>query len=102
MSEVLFEPAQARQLIDLLATDDAFREQFAADPLAALISSRILAADADPKVRAVIAACCNVSALASKETILAARTELDRMLTSRSSQTVPALDANLEGGRTLK
>lgn len=102
MSEALFEPAQARQLIDLLATDDTFRAAFASNPLAALVSAGVVAEDTDPKVQAALKSCCSVGALAPKESILAAREEIDRMLTSRSSQTVPALDANLEGGRTLK
>ena len=102
MSEALFEPAQARQLIDLLATDDAFRAQFSASPLEAMVSAGVIPASVDPKVQAVVKSCCSVGKLASKESIAAARAEIDRMLTSRSSQTVPALDANLEGGRTLK
>lgn len=48
------------------------------------------------------ARCLMVGQLASKQEILAARAQLNKMLTAGSSQTVPALDANPTRGLVLK
>ncbi len=68
-------PAElARRLLDLLSSDDAFRERFAADPSAALT-----ALGASPSEAA--AGCVAIDHLASKEAFAAAREALLAHLT---------------------
>lgn len=62
------DPNLVDTLLDLLSSDDAFRDQFSADPAAALQS--LGATDVS------LAPCMEVETLASKETIAAARNEL--------------------------
>jgi len=87
----------ALALISHLAEDDAFRALFLSDPAAALVQVGFPAVDAE-----VVKICCHVNELASKEAILAAKAELQTMLTAQISQTVPALDASPGPGFTLK
>lgn len=90
-------PSVALELINLLASDDAFRALFTSDPGAALVAAGFPQADAD-----LLKVCCAVNELASKEAILAAKDELQTMLTSVLAQLVPALDASPGPGWTLR
>jgi putative modified peptide len=68
------------ELLDKLSSDDSFREQFAADPRAALASlGDENARSAVPGARGAWT-CLTVSKLASKEQISAGRQELRRQL----------------------
>lgn len=101
----------ADRLLDLLSTDDLFRERFQRDHLAALRSIGY-----DSPTPGQMTACglvaqaqlepfrdCRVHELASKDQILAARGEIQAMLTQGLSQTVPKLDArNSDASFTLK
>jgi len=95
------DPALADRLLDLLSTDDLFRERFQRDHLAALrtigyesptpgqMTACGLVANAQPEAFRD----CKVQELASKEDILAARTEIKAMLTRGLAQNTPQLDA---------
>lgn len=89
-----FEPIVARKLVELLSTDDRFRGQFCSDPSSALIDSGLLPIGGVDSVRAHHR-CIMVGELASKADILAAQSEIDRMLTHGIGQITPALDAGL-------
>lgn len=103
MTSLTLNPSVTRTLVELLSSDDAFRSLFVSDPMAALIKAGVSEEDAkNPKFAQVVKTCCQVEALASKETILEAKDQLTGMFTSGASQSVPMLDANLAGGRTLK
>lgn len=78
----------ADQLLDRLATDDAFRGLFVSDPAAAL---RALGPEAE--TFAAAAPCMQVTALADKDAILQARDSLRAMLTSElAAHNVPNLE----------
>lgn len=103
------DPQIADRLLDLLSTDDGFRDLFAKDPQAALkkVGYQPGPATAEgEKIQAANAAfdtCCSVSSLASKEAILEARDAIRSMLTSGLSQITPQLDSGLDTDRrTLK
>ncbi|KRG40457.1 hypothetical protein ARC20_01570 [Stenotrophomonas panacihumi] len=96
-----FEPVVARKLVELLCSDDGFRENFCADPSSALIDSGLLPIGGVDSVRAHHR-CIMVSELASKADILAAQCEIDRMLTHGIGQITPALDAGLSLARRVK
>lgn len=92
-------PKLIDRLLDLLGSDDEFRELFQQDPAAALeqigyeppaTGSALAAADG----QASVASCIGVRALASKERIRAARHELRSMLLAGLAQTSPQLDAS--------
>lgn len=78
--------AIANHLLDLLSKDDAFRDAFAADPRAALIKAGLDEKQADAAL--VGPTCLQVSTLASKEAIAAARDRLMHSLTSEAAHTV--------------
>lgn len=104
------DPKIADRLLDLLSTDDGFRELFAKDPKAALgqvgyQADATVAARGENAAEALASSdgCCKVSALASKEVILEARDAIRSMLTSNMSQIIPQLDSGLDTDRrTLK
>jgi len=102
MHKFEFDPGSARVLIDLLATDDGFRARFSADPVAALESEGLVPTGPQGDSIRANARCLMVGQLASKQEILAARGQLNKMLTAGSSQTVPALDVNPTRGLVLK
>ena len=101
----------ADRLLDLLSTDDLFRERFQRDHLAALRSIGY-----DSPTPGQMTACglvaqaqlepfrdCRVNELASKDAIGGARAEIKAMLTQGLSQTTPKLDAKLaDASFTLK
>lgn len=93
-------PTSAK-LVDLLATDDKFRELFSTDMLAALKTVGYTPDDMT-ELEAFIRTCCSNVKLASKEAIAQSKEEISKMLTSGGHQSVPALDANQGTGRTLK
>jgi putative modified peptide len=105
------DPALADRLLDLLSTDDLFRERFQRDHLAALrtigyesptpgqmtaCGEMALAAAAEPFRD------CKVKQLASKEAINEARTQLKGMLLAGLDQTTPQLDVGISAARTLR
>lgn len=94
------------RLLDLLSTDDLYRDRFQADPRAALVEIGYL-----PLPEAGMTACgalpeklpealidCTVTNLAPKEAIAAARAEIRAMLTRGLNQQTPKLDTGLEAG----
>ncbi|MFZ3467567.1 NHLP-related RiPP peptide [Streptomyces sp. 4.24] len=86
-------PRVADQLLDLLATDDAFRELFKDDRHTALVQAGLDADLLQLKETSALA-CLAVDELASKSDIAAAREELKAHLTSGASHTNPhALEA---------
>lgn len=106
------DPKIADKLLDLLSTDDDFRELFSSDPQAALAqvgyqrepeASLAKTTSDDSIARKAFGDCCSVSELASKEVILEARDAIRSMLTSGLGQITPQLDAGLTNDRrTLK
>lgn len=105
------DPALADRLLDLLSTDDLFRERFQRDHLAALRTIGY-----EPPAPGQLTACglalapqlepfrdCRIQDLASKEAIAAARGEIAQMLSQGLAQNVPKLDARLsDTSYTLK
>lgn len=93
--------AIADRLLELLGTDDLFRERFQRDHLEALRSigyespeaGRMTACGMTTAAQPEPFADCRVQNLASKEAIRAARSEIKDMLTQGLSQTTPKLDA---------
>ncbi|HEY1139964.1 MAG TPA: NHLP-related RiPP peptide [Lysobacter sp.] len=105
------DPALADRLLDLLSTDDLFRERFQRDHLAALrtigyesptpgqMTACGLVTNAQPEAFRD----CKVQDLAPKEAIAAARGEIKAMLTRGLAQNTPQLDARLSSSvRMLK
>lgn len=94
------EPKIADRLLDLLGDSDKFRELFQQDPAAALeligyqesVAASTFAADSlTTQSMTSIASCLNVSELASKETIQAAREELRGMLVAGLAYHTPQI-----------
>lgn len=95
----------ADRLLDLLGSDDLFRERFQRDHLAALRSigyespppGQMTACGTVPIPMAQAEAFrdCKVRQLASKEAIAAAREEIRAMLLKGMSQTTPQLDVGI-------
>jgi putative modified peptide len=102
-------PEIADRLLDLLSTDDLFREKFQRDHLAALRSigyesptrGQMTACGAMPVAEAEPFDGCKVSQLAPKETIAAARSEILKMLLRGLDQTTPKLDTGTTGARYI-
>ncbi len=100
----------ADRLLDLLSTDDRFREHFQSDALGALrtigyespLPGKMTACGMMPEAALEPFKDCKVQDLASKESIAAARGEIKAMLTSGLSQTSPKLDAAMGHLHTLK
>lgn len=90
----------ADRLLDLLSTDDLFRERFQHDHLAALRSigyqppapGQMTACGTVPAAALEPFADCKVRKLAPKETIKASREEIRTMLLQGLNQTTPRLD----------
>ncbi|GAA0617879.1 putative modified peptide [Kribbella sandramycini] len=83
-------PHVADRLLELLATDDGFRELFARDRHAALVQVGV----APELVQVAPLECMKVERLASKSELAATRAELVAGLTSTSGQVAPhALEA---------
>ena len=107
-------PLEARiadRLLDLLSTDDGFRDRFQRDHLSALAEIGYV-----PQEPGAMTACglvvaaqpepfgdCKVTQLAPKDAIAAARSEIRTMLLRGLDQTTPRLDAGTNlGAYTLK
>jgi putative modified peptide len=99
MATLKLDSSIANKLIDLLSSDDAFRELFTQDTLAALVQ---LGVKPDDELAAFLKDCCTKVQLAEKGNIAASQGHIRDMLTSGASQSVPMLDANLGSGRNLK
>lgn len=90
----------ADRLLDLLSTDDLFRERFQRDHLAALHSigyesptpGLMTACGAVAAAQPEAFRDCKVTTLAPKEAIAAARDEIRTMLLRGLNQTTPKLD----------
>ena len=78
---------QAGKLLHLLSTDDSVRASFQNDPVATILQHT--GADVSTK-----ASCCEVTSLASKDAITAARSALFERLTTAMAQSVHELDAS--------
>ncbi len=103
MSSPTLSASVAHRLTELLGTDDQFRDLFTSDPMAALRQAGLSETESkDPGFLPIVQGCFRVKSLASKEAIIEARDEINRMLCCGTSQTVPMLDANQSGGRSLK
>lgn len=101
MSLPTLDAGVVRRLIDRLSSDDVFRAQFVREPGSALLQVGF-DAEKHPESWKALSVCFLVGELASKDSILAARSEIDTMLTSGVNQIVPALDANLGHRHELK
>jgi putative modified peptide len=96
----------ADRLLDLLSTDDLFRERFQRDHLAALQSigyespnpGLMTACGAVPVAQPEAFRDCKVTELAPKGAIAAARDEIRTMLLRGLNQTTPKLDVGNAGG----
>ena len=95
------DPALADRLLDLLSTDDLFRERFQRDPMTALGAIGYVSPDGAKMTACGLTAAlepfreCKVHELASKESILMARADIRTMLLRGLSQQTPKLDASL-------
>ena len=91
----------ADRLLDLLSTNDLFRERFQRDHIAALRTigyesptpGQLTACGLAPVAHAEPFRDCRVQDLASKEAIGAARNQIKAMLTQGLAQVAPKLDA---------
>lgn len=101
MPTLKLEPAVANTLVQLLSQDDEFRELFTKDPVAALAQAGHTEKNPD-ELKNFVNECCSAVELADKQTIADAREEINAMLTSGTSQTVPMLEAGFGGTRTLR
>ncbi|MBO9738257.1 NHLP-related RiPP peptide [Xanthomonas axonopodis pv. begoniae] len=101
MPTLKLDPSVANNLVQRLSQDDAFRDLFVNDPVAALEQAGHTAENSDT-LKQFIDECCTSIKLADKQTIAEARDEINAMLTSGTSQTVPMLEAGFGGSRTLK
>ncbi len=101
MPSLKLEPSVARHLVHLLATDDAFRQQFATATEAALIAAGHIPEDQTSLAEFVTLCCANVQ-LADKEAIAAAEEQIVAMLTCGTAYTVPMLEHGHGGPRTLR
>lgn len=106
-------PLEARiadRLLDLLSTDDGFRDRFQRDHLSALAEIGYV-----PQEPGAMTACglaiaaqpepfagCKVHKLASKQQIAHARVEIRAMLLSGLAQETPKLDVGLRDVRNLR
>jgi putative modified peptide len=95
----------AGKLLELLGTDDGFRQRFQENPSAALesigyASDSLASAQAESLPQPFSA--CSVSQLASKEQILAAKEELTTTLTQGLAYNTPTLEAETLARRTRK
>ena len=95
------DPALADRLLDLLSTDDMFRERFQRDHLAALRTlgyespspgQMTACGEVAPATELEPFRECKVKNLVSKDVIKAARDEIRAMLMRGLDQTVPNLD----------
>jgi len=87
------EPQVADRLLDLLASDDAFRELFTHNPGEALEQAGFVNITDKPSPKF----CFWGIELASKEEIARARDQIRAMLTRGLGQNPPQLDANFGG-----
>lgn len=101
MPTLKLDTSTAAKLVDLLATDDKFRELFSTDMVAALKAVGH-APDDITELEAFVRTCCSNIKLADKETIAHSKDQISSMLTSGGNHSIPALDANQGMGRTLK
>ncbi|MEE7545818.1 putative modified peptide [Xanthomonas sp. Kuri4-1] len=101
MPTLKLEPTVASTLIELLATDDIFRQLFVSDTAAALLQAGHVPAEGED-LQAFVQACCQNIQLADKATIAGARDEISTMLTNGTSYNVPMLEEGADGTRTLK
>lgn len=100
MPTLKIEPRVAARLIDLLSSDDAYRERFMTDTAAALLDIGHVADIAE--LNAFVSTCFFGVVLADKEVIAGARNEMLAMLATGGHQSVPALDANQPRNRLLR
>lgn len=98
--------ALADLLLELLSTDDEFRERFARDPKSALDSLRFDKSQAAMLSEAALLpapfSACSVVQLAAKEDIAAARTELKHALTQGLAYISPNFEASTLEGRSKR
>lgn len=98
--------AIAERLLELLSSDDSFREQFQTDPVAALRSigygsAEMALKSASGDLTDPFSA-CSVVQLASKEQILEAKTELKATMIQGLAYNTPTFEAETLARRNLK
>lgn len=103
------DPQIADRLLDLLSTDDAFRDLFQANPTEALGRLGYLPAagaammpldqSEQEQAQASLTSCLQVQALASKEVIAEARETIRAMLIAGLAYHSPQLDASTSDDR---
>lgn len=103
MPTLQLEPAVAQNLVNLLATDDAFRGRFTQSPEAALLEAGHVPAD-PAELSQFVAMCCASIELADKAVIAQALPQIVAMLTSGAAFNVPMLENGHTGDapRTLR
>lgn len=101
MPTLTLTPSVARNLVHLLATDDAFRAQFATDTEAAILAAGHVP-DNGESLSDFVEACCPDIVLADKEVIAQAEEEIVSMLTCGTAYAVPMLEYGNTGSRTLR
>ena len=88
----------AEKLLDLLSSDEDFRQRFQASPLDALESIGYK----KPATEALPFSACRVTQLASKEQISEAKADLKASLTQGLAYNTPTLEAETLARRTRK
>lgn len=113
MSNTTTAPLDAKiadRLLDLLSTDDSFREHFRSDALGALrtigyespLPGKMTACGLMPEAALEPFKDCKAQELASKRAISEAREEIRGMLLRGLNQTTPRLDTGLNTVRSLR
>nr|WP_244952517.1 NHLP-related RiPP peptide [Xanthomonas maliensis] len=96
------QPAVAKNLVDLLSTDDAFRALFVSDTVAALLQAGYTPVPGDD-LEVFAKECCKDIKLADKAAIAAALEATQAMLIKGINQTVPSIGSGTSCvPRTLK
>lgn len=101
MPTLKLEAAAAKRLVQLLSTDDAFRERFVTDTAAALRDAGHQP-ESEEALDAFVKECCCHITLADKNSIAKAQKEIFAMLTAGTAYTVPMLEHGNSGPRKLR
>jgi len=101
MPTLKLEPAAAKRLVQLLSTDDDFRERFVNDTAQAILETGHVPESEQALTDFVMQCCCNIK-LADKDSIAKAQQEIFAMLTSGTGYNVPMLEHGRDKPRTLR
>ncbi|MCS4235191.1 NHLP-related RiPP peptide [Stenotrophomonas rhizophila] len=101
MPTLKLEAASAKRLVELLSTDDAFRERFVTDTAQAILDTGHVP-ESDAALHDFVKQCCSNIRLADKDSIAKAQKEIFAMLTSGTGYNVPMLEHGKGAPRTLR